>query len=225
VQINRLGDVITTAIGQDPGRLGGDLEVFTQRFLFEPLGLERSRWSSGRPVKSFGFTWETTVREMARVGLLLLNDGMWNGVRLLDREWVYRMTHPSFEDSNPAYGYLTWLATGSGTGLFGGCVPPAIHASYPHGLSPAPDCGIGPPRGCTQAHDIGVWAALGLGGQVIMGHRGLDIVIVAKDLGDRQGGLWNAVRPAVVALDPTYPGDDDAFCQAYDASDYAPDLR
>jgi len=37
-------------------------------------------------------------------------------------------------------------------------------------------------------------------------------------------GMWEVVRPAVVAMDPTYAGDEAAFCQAYGAGDYAPDL-
>jgi hypothetical protein len=38
-------------------------------------------------------------------------------------------------------------------------------------------------------------------------------------------GFWPVVRPAVVALDPTYAGDDAAFCEAFDRNRYAPDLR
>ncbi len=226
VQINRLSDIIRTAIAQDPERFGEDLETFAQRFLYAPLGLTDSIWSGGRPDKVFGFTWNTTVREMARVGLLMLNEGIWNGERLVAREWIYRMTHPAFEDTNTSYGYLTWLAADSDTGL-GRCAPPAIHRSYPHGLSASPDCNFSGPRTCEQDHDVGVWYALGLGGQVIMGQRGLDLVLAAKDLGDAGGAeaLWDAVRRALVARDPTFQGDEAAFCAAYDASAYAPDLR
>jgi hypothetical protein len=226
VQINRLSDVVNTAIRQDPDRLGHDLEEFTQRFVFEPLGMSRSTWSGGRPNKTFAFTWNSTVREMLRVGLLILNGGIWDGKRVVAQDWIYRMTHPAFEDSNTSYGYLTWLAADSDTGL-GRCAPPAIHASYPHGLSPSPDCHFSPPRTCEQEYDVGVWYALGLGGQVIMGQRALDLVIAAKDLGDASGTvlLWDAVRPALVARDPRFQGDEAAFCAAYDASEYAPDLR
>ncbi|HEV7733579.1 MAG TPA: hypothetical protein VGR62_15540 [Candidatus Binatia bacterium] len=228
VQINRLSDVINTAIQQDPVRLGANLEEFTQRFLYDRLGMTHSLWTLGKPDKIFAFTWQTTVREMLRVGLLMLNDGVWNDERLIASEWIYRMTHPSFEDSNTAYGYLTWLANdGKNVGL-SMCAPPALHASYPHGLSESPDCNFGGTRPCTQQYDVGVWYALGLGGQVITGHRGLDLVIAAKDLnavGLDAPDLWEAVRPAVVAADPTFHGDDAAFCAAYDASDYAPDLR
>jgi hypothetical protein len=36
--------------------------------------------------------------------------------------------------------------------------------------------------------------------------------------------MWNAVRPALVAHDPTYKGDESAFCEAYAGNRYAPDL-
>lgn len=223
VQINRLSDVINTAIQQDPERLGTNLEEFTQRFLFGPLGMRSSAWTSGQPSKVFGLTWTSTVRDMARIGLLMLNDGMWNGDRILASEWVYRMTHPSFEDANTAYGYLTWLAV-DGDGGISSCAPPAIYGTYPHGLSEAPDCNL---ASCAQQYDAGVWAALGLGGQYIIGHRGLDLVLVAKDMGDGNGTqrLWGAVRRALVPLDPRFQGDEEAFCAAYKAGDYAPDLR
>jgi hypothetical protein len=223
VQINRLSDVINTAIDQDPAQFGEDVEEFTQRFLFEPMGMNEGNWSGGRPDKTFGFTWRATVREMARVGLLMLNDGMWHGERLVGADWIYKMTHAAFEDSNIAYGYLTWLATDGDNGI-SHCAPPAIHASYPHGLSESPNCNF-VTRSCEQRYDVGVWYALGLGGQAIMGHRGLDLVIVAKNQAFDEAVTWNAIRPALVALDPAFQGDDAAFCAAYDASNYAPDLR
>jgi CubicO group peptidase (beta-lactamase class C family) len=48
-------------------------------------------------------------RMMARFGLLLLNNGVWNGTAILgDSDYLYDMTHSS-QDMNPSYGYLTWL--------------------------------------------------------------------------------------------------------------------
>lgn len=57
-------------------------------------------------------------------------------------------------------------------------------------------------------------------------HPGLDLVIAARNFsgGDGPLGLWRAVRPALVALDPVFQGDEEAFCEAYGAGDYAPDL-
>jgi hypothetical protein len=62
---------------------------------------------------------------------------------------------------------------------------------------------------------------------VIVGHRGLDMVLVAKDLGAIAGSasIWGPVRPALVALDPMFQGDEQDFCAAHGANGYAPDLR
>ena len=240
VQINRLSDVINTALQQDPGRLGNNLEEFTQRFLYQPLGMRDSTWTDGAPEKVFAYSWNTTVRDMARVGLLILHDGLWSGERILDAAWTYKMTHPSFEDANTGYGYLTWLNSDSNY-TFGGrppgsklqqpidaCAPVALYPHYPHGdLSESPDCNYEPPYTCTQTFDAGVWYFAGLGGQYIVGHRGLDLILVIKNFGDNAGPgqLWSAIRPALVALDPTFRGDEAAFCARYSRGDYAPFLH
>ncbi len=239
VQINRLSDVVNTAIAQDPDRLGSDLEVFTQKFLYSPLGMTDSVWNAGLPDKVYAFNWFATLHDMARVGQLILHDGIWDGKRLLDPEWVYRMTHPAFEDSNTSYGYLTWLVANSNYN-FGGilglpnklqfpldtCSPPAIHPSFPHGLSEAVDCYYEPPYTCDQQFDVGVWGALGALGQLIVGHKGLDLVMVGQDQGTvaNTATLWNAMRAALVDHDPIYMGDTTSFCEDYRAGDYAPDL-
>ena len=134
VQINRLSDVVTTAIAQDPERLGTTVEEFTQRYLFQPLGMRHSQWSGGVPDKNYAFTWSSTTREMARLGLLLLHGGVWSGERILGEDWVYAMTHPSFEDANPAYGYLTWLNTlenDAGTERTFDCAPLSVNFAVP----------------------------------------------------------------------------------------------
>jgi CubicO group peptidase (beta-lactamase class C family) len=49
------------------------------------------------------------ARDQARIGLLLLNRGMWNGRRILSEEWIERMLEPCPLFRN--YGYLWWLNT------------------------------------------------------------------------------------------------------------------
>ena len=244
VQINTLSDMLNVAVRQDSARLGASLEEFTQKFVFGPLGMHDSTWSGGAADKIFAFSWSTTVRDMARIGLLMLNHGVWSGKRVLDEEWIYRMTHPSFEDANTGYGYLTWLNASSNF-TFGGipgapaglqqtaqspgpCAPVSIYPVHPHGLSDSPDCNYSSPYTCSQQYDVGVWQAVGLQGQVIQGHPGLDVVIVVRDLTPLDTGpsapgiLWNAVRAAIVDADPTFHGDDQGFCAAYGTNTYAP---
>ena len=233
-QINRLNDVVAAAIAQDPA-LGSNVHEFLEGYLFEPLGMKNSTWEGDAPNKTFGLGWETTARDMARLGLLMLDGGLWDGERLIGEDWVYKMTHPSFELANTGYGYLTWLIARSNADNADGmpkttepnaeCTPSAIWNEFPHGLSTSPDCNYIDPYDCDQAYDVGVWYAAGLMGNYISGHAGLDLVLVVKNIGsNNQERVWNAVRPALVALDPTYAGDEGAFCEAYAASDYAPDL-
>ena len=209
-EINQLIRVIDTVVTQDPRRFGSNAVEAKDR-LFATLGLEHSSWD----VEFFGYSWYGSLLDMARVGQVILRGGVYDGERLADSRYVYNMTHPAFEDGSTRYGYLTWMNNTT-------CSPRAIHASYPHGISESSDCADG---NCDQQHDVGVWNAAGAGGQYIVGHRGLDMVLIGKNWDD--GGssqLWRAVLPSVVAADPTFKGDQDAFCEAYSKGEYAPDL-
>lgn len=243
-QINSLSEVLNLAIKQDPTRLGADLDAFVQSFLFEKLGLANSTWIDGKAEKILGFGWATDIFDMAKVGQLMLQRGLWRGERVLDEEWVYRMTHPSFEDANTGYGYLTWVNSASNYSLGGTmfaqglpegpimpgpCAPVSIYREHPHGLSSASDCNYDAPYSCDQEYDVGVWQAVGMLGQIIQGHPGLDLVVVGMDLTldtnlDAPGKLWRALMPAVIGADPSFQGDEAAFCDAYGNNRYAPDL-
>ena len=209
-EINQLIRVIDNVVKQDPRRFGANAVEAKDR-LFAKLGLEHSRWNVG----SFGVSWNTSLLDMARVGLAILHGGVYNGERLADSRYIYNVTHPAFEDGSTGYGYLTWLNNTT-------CTPNAIHASYPHGISESSDCADGE---CEQEHDVGVWSAIGARGQYIVGHRGLDLLVIGKNWNEGGGSaLWGAMLPSVVAADPTFMGDQDAFCEAYSKGEYAPDL-
>ena len=209
-EINYLIRVIDNVVKQDPQRFGADAVEVKDR-LFAKLGFEDSSWN----VDFFGYSWYGSLLDMARLGLLALHGGIYNGERLVDSEYIYNMPHPAFEDGSTRYGYLTWLNGGT-------CQPRAIHASYPHGISEASDCADG---NCDQDNDVGVWSAIGAGGQYIVGHRGLDMVVVGKNWGSGGGEeLFGLVLPSIVAADPKFMGDQEAFCEAYARGAYAPDL-
>lgn len=233
VQINRLSEVVEAVIAQDPPQFQ-NVETtgeFARKFLFEPLGMTHSEWGG----EIFGFSWKSNLRDMARLGLVLTHDGVYDQERLLPEDWVYKMTHPAFEDANTAYGYLTWLAAKSHHKVplydefidfpLGDCQPAALWREYPHGLSESTDCEYLPTDSCEQVFDAGVFAAVGYEGQIIAGHPGLDLVLVTKNSGTGFVSTpWDLIRRALVEHDTTYPGDEDAFCEAYAAGEYAPDL-
>lgn len=52
------------------------------------------------------------ARDWARLGLLMLNEGVINGHRLVSRDWVERAVQPNGSENGPAYGYQWWLNRG-----------------------------------------------------------------------------------------------------------------
>jgi hypothetical protein len=90
-----------------------------------------------------------------------------------------------------------------------------------------PICGDEAPYSRAQGADAGVWFADGALGQFIVGDPALDLLLVVKNYGNAaaERQLWDAVRPALVALDPRFHGDEDAFCASDARGDYTPDLR
>jgi len=48
-----------------------------------------------------------SAEDMARFGLLFLNDGNWNSEQLVSKEWIEMATTPSKPNNN--YGYMWWL--------------------------------------------------------------------------------------------------------------------
>ena len=51
--------------------------------------------------------------DLAKIGQLCLNRGMWNGKRILSEEWITEMTHPRAVEGNTfrgmQYGFLWWI--------------------------------------------------------------------------------------------------------------------
>jgi CubicO group peptidase (beta-lactamase class C family) len=53
-----------------------------------------------------------SARDWARLGLLLINDGVWNGQRLLPEGWVDYVTTPTPGAEKGQYGAHFWLNAG-----------------------------------------------------------------------------------------------------------------
>jgi len=85
---------------------------FPARALFDRIGMKHTiaetDWR-GNYVSSSQI-W-TTARDLARFGLLYLDDGMWNGVRILPKGWRAYVTRPSGPQPTSGFGYgaTFWL--------------------------------------------------------------------------------------------------------------------
>jgi len=89
-------------------------------YLFGPLGIEEVEWQvSPAGTARLGSGLHLRPRDLARIGQLFLNGGMWDGQRIVSEEWVAQSTQRplSFWGPRRWYGYL-WWSRNIGTGLF-----------------------------------------------------------------------------------------------------------
>jgi CubicO group peptidase (beta-lactamase class C family) len=88
---------------------GEPIQDYARKRLFEPLGMRNTRLHLDQ--KGHAWTYadmETTARDFARIGVLMLNKGMWGKQRILNEAWVEQSTRVS-QAFNPRYGMLWWL--------------------------------------------------------------------------------------------------------------------
>jgi CubicO group peptidase (beta-lactamase class C family) len=102
-----LGGLLQRASGLRP-------DLFAERYLFAPLGIARYSWSRypNGFVRTNGGLY-LRPRDMAKVGLLYLNGGVWRGERVVSEAWVAQCTRaeaPPFSARFVrGYGFQWWL--------------------------------------------------------------------------------------------------------------------
>jgi CubicO group peptidase (beta-lactamase class C family) len=83
---------------------------FPRRALFDKIGMSSALIetdASGAFIgSSFGYA---TARDWARLGMLYINDGVWEGQRILPEGWVAYTRTPAPADSLKRYGAHVWL--------------------------------------------------------------------------------------------------------------------
>lgn len=112
---------------------GQSVLEFAKEHLFEPLGIHVSKnivfeskeeqmafnesvdangWvSDGMGINAAGWGLTLSPLDMAKIGQLYLDNGIWNGKQIVSKEWVKESTreHSRFKKQDLPYGYLWWL--------------------------------------------------------------------------------------------------------------------
>ena len=160
--IQTLDRVLTKATGMSP-------TDYAQEKLLGPIGMTASTMTkdpAGNTRTFMGL--QSTCRDMARFGVLMLNKGDWGGDQLVSEAWVDDATGQASQALNGSYGFLWWLnregvqaGSGQATGGAGGAG--AAEAAPRQMVPGAPD---------------DIYWALGAGGQYIAIHPTSGIVAV-----------------------------------------------
>jgi CubicO group peptidase (beta-lactamase class C family) len=92
---------------------GSTIAAYAAQRLWEPLGAERDGFfimdgppGVGREFNGAGFN--ATLRDFARIGLMMLEDGQANGRRIVSPEWVQASTRAT-GGPGPGYGLQWWV--------------------------------------------------------------------------------------------------------------------
>ncbi len=114
IETEILGRVLTRATGMSISQL-------TEEWLWKPMGAEyEARWllAGTDQGEGTGGSFNATLRDYARFGVLLANDGQRDGVSVIPRQFLLDATDPARQPMafrprvatpGPGYGYQTWL--------------------------------------------------------------------------------------------------------------------
>jgi CubicO group peptidase (beta-lactamase class C family) len=94
---------------------GSTIAAYAAQRLWEPLGAEHDGFfimdgppGVGREFNGAGFN--ATLRDFARVGQMMLQDGQANGRQIVPADWVRQSTHAiQGPGADPGYGYQWWV--------------------------------------------------------------------------------------------------------------------
>lgn len=98
-----LGQVIAAATSQN-------YDDFAKKYLFEPLQISNYQWryfNDNKNVDAGGHLF-LTPRDMAKIGQLVLNNGLWNGKKIVSESWIKNSTSSQTSLGGVNFGYLWW---------------------------------------------------------------------------------------------------------------------
>lgn len=115
-----LGEVLKNATGTN-------ILDFGKKYLFDPLGIDSVYWSHfNNGVFACDGSIMMIPRDMLKIGITFLNEGVWNGQRIISKEWVVKsktayknnkgINVPLDDTGKNDYAYTWWLNEVSGGG-------------------------------------------------------------------------------------------------------------
>jgi len=125
--------ILARIIRDSTGGSYADYLSFPRRALFDRIGMRSAiiEPDASGTLAGAGYMW-ATARDWARFGLLYLNDGVWEGERILPPGWVkYSSTPTPNAPAHRQYGAQFWLNTG-GEGRWLPGLPTDLYSARGH---------------------------------------------------------------------------------------------
>lgn len=157
---------------------GMDAETLIREHLWEPIGMDAvwDKDDQGQPAMFMNV--KASCRDHARFAYLYMNNGCWNGERILSQEWIDMALSPS-SSQNQGYGYWWWINGGEPT-LDSVSFEPHEHMLHPQ----APEDSF---------------CAVGLGSQMVEVIPSLDLIVVRFGPAPHENlALWMQQNGAVM---------------------------
>ncbi len=85
---------------------------FAKKYLFDPLGIKDIEWAESPEGINNGFSGlRLQPRDMAKIGLLYLNQGKWENKQIISVDWIKASTRPYIDGrwNGEDYGYQWWI--------------------------------------------------------------------------------------------------------------------
>ena len=172
---NLLGGIIHTLENKQADELADEV-------LFNKLGISEYYWEKEYGVLHCHSDLHLKSRDMAKIGLLVINNGYWNGEQIVPEEWIDISTRPHVAETEFFdYGFQWWYRSKRNTPWW-----------------------EDPVRGGKEENDM--FHARGYGGQYIMIIRDLNMVIVvtASDYNESNGMANMKVAMVIEEIVPLF---------------------
>jgi CubicO group peptidase (beta-lactamase class C family) len=88
---------------------GQDIDAYGEKYLFAPLGIKHHWKRSYLGVVDTEGGLYLTGGDLAKIGYLYLNEGLWDGKRIVSKDWVKESLTPYIDAVRFQYGFKWWL--------------------------------------------------------------------------------------------------------------------
>jgi CubicO group peptidase (beta-lactamase class C family) len=104
--------LLSAVIGKAASRTAYEV---CKEFIYDPLHIESGAWSQSPDNVSYTVmkgeeNSDLSARDLGKIGLLFLNNGMFNGQRIVSEDYIRQAV--SVSKASAGYGYLCWLFDG-----------------------------------------------------------------------------------------------------------------